>query len=123
MRSQLGASLTKPFPNILGIMYHLALVLTPLEFVYNKPNPSIIFHVKDSSTLKPLSIYCKMLSETSYTGEQSSPPHAVKLNINLASKPTYWRSSRRSAPCWNIKMSFFILKLLNYMKEVTLENT
>jgi hypothetical protein len=49
--------------------------------------------------------------------------HAVKLNITLASKPTYWRSSRRSAPCWNIKLSFFILKLLNYMKEVTLENT
>jgi hypothetical protein len=100
MGSQLGAFLPKPFPNILEIMYQLALVLTPLEFVYNKPNLSnLFFHIKDSPTQKPLSICCKILNETSDTGEHNSPPHAVKLNINLASKPTYWPSSRRSVSC------------------------
>jgi hypothetical protein len=33
------------------------MVLTPLENVFNKPNPSILLHVKDATTLKVLILF------------------------------------------------------------------
>jgi hypothetical protein len=33
------------------------MVLTPLEIVFNKPNPSILLHVKDATTPKVLILF------------------------------------------------------------------
>jgi hypothetical protein len=81
----------------------------------------------DSTTQKrfwiPPSFGCKKLNKTSYKDTSNLPPHIVKVNFTLASKPTYCQSLRRIAPFWNIKMSFLLKLLLNYMKEATLEAT
>ncbi len=51
-----GLSMTLAISGHMG-EYIRCLVLNPLEIVYNKPPPSILFHIKDATTRKILILF------------------------------------------------------------------